>query len=107
LLLCHGTVCVVGKMRDLILQLSKSSIYSTKPCWRYGETYCAADGGNLKYLHRAGHCNNGTAVTNKRTSSSEVCAGTGNCVTANSYGASVINHELPHDNIDRLKRSIM
>ncbi|MER1433683.1 hypothetical protein KC868_18790, partial [Enterobacter hormaechei] len=30
LLLCHGTVCVVGKMRDLILQLSKSSIYSTK-----------------------------------------------------------------------------
>ncbi|MGQ5939311.1 sugar nucleotide-binding protein, partial [Serratia sp. IR-2025] len=37
---CHGTVCVVGKMRDLILQLSKSSIYSTKPfcgdeevCW--------------------------------------------------------------------------
>ncbi|KAB2171164.1 PTS fructose IIA subunit, partial [Cronobacter sakazakii] len=27
----HGTVCVVGKMRDLILQLSKSSIYSTKP----------------------------------------------------------------------------
>ena len=31
LLLCLGTVCVVGKMRDLILQLSKSSIYSTKP----------------------------------------------------------------------------
>ncbi|MDZ2793177.1 hypothetical protein M2A80_28735, partial [Klebsiella pneumoniae] len=29
--LCHGTVCVVGKIRDLILQLSKSSIYSTKP----------------------------------------------------------------------------
>ncbi|PKT58404.1 hypothetical protein CYD85_17915, partial [Klebsiella pneumoniae] len=28
-----GTVCVVGKMRDLILQLSKSSIYSTKPWW--------------------------------------------------------------------------
>ncbi|WP_418279105.1 XRE family transcriptional regulator [Klebsiella pneumoniae] len=24
-------VCVVGRMRDLILQLSKSSIYSTKP----------------------------------------------------------------------------
>ncbi|MGF7249698.1 hypothetical protein KD812_26460, partial [Klebsiella pneumoniae] len=34
LLLCHGTVCVVGKMRDLILQLSKSSIYSTKPSKR-------------------------------------------------------------------------
>ncbi|MCK6040260.1 hypothetical protein KMY75_29370, partial [Klebsiella quasipneumoniae] len=33
LLLCHGTVCVVGKIRDLILQLSKSSIYSTKPIW--------------------------------------------------------------------------
>ncbi|HBX5221914.1 TPA: hypothetical protein MH389_27955, partial [Klebsiella pneumoniae] len=31
LLLCHGMVCVVGKIRDLILQLSKSSIYSTKP----------------------------------------------------------------------------
>ncbi|MER4319928.1 hypothetical protein J9A46_25565, partial [Klebsiella pneumoniae] len=31
LLLCHGTVCVVGKIRDLILQLSKSSTYSTKP----------------------------------------------------------------------------
>ncbi|PXI02572.1 PTS fructose IIA subunit, partial [Klebsiella variicola] len=28
-----GTVCVVGKMRDLILQLSKSSIYSTKPIY--------------------------------------------------------------------------
>ncbi|MER4121783.1 hypothetical protein J9B02_22065, partial [Klebsiella pneumoniae] len=35
LLLCHGTVCVVGKIRDLILQLSKSSIYSTKPCKGY------------------------------------------------------------------------
>ncbi|MEP8590498.1 hypothetical protein ABKW10_23050, partial [Enterobacter asburiae] len=35
LLLCHGTVCVVGKMRDLILQLSKSSIYSTKPISTY------------------------------------------------------------------------
>ncbi|PKD86707.1 hypothetical protein CWS33_22975, partial [Escherichia coli] len=34
LLLCHGTVCVVGKIRDLILQLSKSSIYSTKPLFR-------------------------------------------------------------------------
>ncbi len=36
LLLCHGTVCVVGKMRDLILQLSKSSIYSTKPVRQRG-----------------------------------------------------------------------
>lgn len=26
-------VCVVGRMRDLILQLSKSSIYSTKPVY--------------------------------------------------------------------------
>ncbi|MER1544430.1 hypothetical protein KC839_22510, partial [Enterobacter cloacae] len=34
LLLCHGTVCVVGKIRDLILQLSKSSIYSTKPFYK-------------------------------------------------------------------------
>ncbi|MBK2822201.1 ankyrin repeat domain-containing protein, partial [Enterobacter hormaechei] len=30
-------VCVVGRMRDLILQLSKSSIYSTKP-WEFIET---------------------------------------------------------------------
>ncbi|EFB1639999.1 hypothetical protein FJQ36_26930 [Escherichia coli] len=29
-------VCVVGRMRDLILQLSKSSIYSTKPVRYYG-----------------------------------------------------------------------
>ncbi|MBN6281293.1 hypothetical protein JZL93_23190, partial [Escherichia coli] len=35
LLLCHGMVCVVGRMRDLILQLSKSSIYSTKPLIRH------------------------------------------------------------------------
>ncbi|NDI81559.1 hypothetical protein GKM64_11730 [Escherichia coli] len=34
-MLCHGTVCVVGKIRDLILQLSKSSIYSTKPVISY------------------------------------------------------------------------
>ncbi|EDS2091982.1 hypothetical protein GTM66_003552 [Salmonella enterica] len=34
-MLCHGTVCVVGKIRDLILQLSKSSIYSTKPIGDY------------------------------------------------------------------------
>ncbi|TJH09570.1 hypothetical protein C9161_20900, partial [Escherichia coli] len=38
-----GTVCVVGKIRDLILQLSKSSIYSTKPfrnnlLWHGGES---------------------------------------------------------------------
>lgn len=30
-MLCHGPVCVVGRMRDLILPFSKSSIYSTKP----------------------------------------------------------------------------
>ncbi|MDU7959175.1 MAG: hypothetical protein E7J40_13170, partial [Escherichia coli] len=35
LLLCHGMVCVVGRIRDLILQLSKSSIYSTKPLSGY------------------------------------------------------------------------
>ncbi|MCV5175068.1 hypothetical protein OFC21_05455, partial [Escherichia coli] len=34
-----GTVCVVGKIRDLILQLSKSSIYSTKPTGYYGSAY--------------------------------------------------------------------
>ncbi|MGR9874931.1 hypothetical protein ACUOHQ_21755, partial [Escherichia coli] len=41
LLLCHGTVCVVGKIRDLILQLSKSSIYSTKPLEGYGTNYAS------------------------------------------------------------------
>ncbi|MBY7317511.1 hypothetical protein K6678_13335, partial [Escherichia coli] len=40
LLLCHGTVCVVGKIRDLILQLSKSSIYSTKPRAHCFLPYC-------------------------------------------------------------------
>ncbi|MGO0238960.1 hypothetical protein ACTMM1_20000, partial [Escherichia coli] len=35
-------VCVVGKMRDLILQLSKSSIYSTKPFAALGELTAAA-----------------------------------------------------------------
>ncbi|MBX7521952.1 hypothetical protein K5D84_05640, partial [Klebsiella pneumoniae] len=44
LLLCHGTVCVVGKMRDLILQLSKSSIYSTKPVY--------ADAGKLYRINK-------------------------------------------------------
>ncbi|ECI5178098.1 hypothetical protein DRA14_24880 [Salmonella enterica subsp. enterica] len=31
-------VCVVGRMRDLILQLSKSSIYSTKPDKKINKT---------------------------------------------------------------------
>ncbi len=31
LLLCHGTVCVVGKMRDLILQLSKVRFIQQSP----------------------------------------------------------------------------
>ncbi|SAF37884.1 Uncharacterised protein [Enterobacter hormaechei] len=69
-----------------------SSGNSWVSCWRYGETCCAADGGNLKCLHRAGHCNNGTAVTNKRTSSSEVCAGTCKGVSADGDSASSINH---------------
>ncbi|MGY1092537.1 hypothetical protein ACW7BM_27600, partial [Klebsiella pneumoniae] len=33
-------VCVVGKMRDLILQLSKSSIYSTKPFYDRKNNVC-------------------------------------------------------------------
>ncbi|TBP47656.1 hypothetical protein EXU18_27085, partial [Klebsiella pneumoniae] len=45
LLLCHGTVCVVGKMRDLILQLSKSSIYSTKPIHEH-----ARQGGEVLHM---------------------------------------------------------
>ncbi len=35
-------VCVVGRMRDLILQLSKSSIYSTKPVACYTALLTAA-----------------------------------------------------------------
>ena len=31
LLLCHGTACIIRMIRVLILLLSKSSIYSTKP----------------------------------------------------------------------------
>ncbi|OVV10403.1 hypothetical protein BME89_23030, partial [Klebsiella quasipneumoniae subsp. similipneumoniae] len=34
-----GMVCVVGRMRDLILQLSKSSIYSTKPRYSYTKAH--------------------------------------------------------------------
>jgi hypothetical protein len=48
-LLCHGTVCVVGKIRDLILQLSKSSIYSTKP---FAVVPCAGMACRCKY-HQA------------------------------------------------------
>ncbi|MDZ6795486.1 S24 family peptidase [Escherichia coli] len=47
-MLCHGTVCVVGKMRDLILQLSKSSIYSTKP------DYCIRHPSATYYLRASG-----------------------------------------------------
>ncbi|HDZ1767663.1 TPA: tyrosine-type recombinase/integrase [Klebsiella pneumoniae] len=44
-------VCVVGRMRDLILQLSKSSIYSTKPTvgsrfwrkFRHEKSWCLHD----------------------------------------------------------------
>ncbi|WLX64693.1 fimbrial protein [Klebsiella pneumoniae] len=43
-MLCHGTVCVVGKIRDLILQLSKSSIYSTKPAQGVGVRLLDQDG---------------------------------------------------------------
>ncbi len=46
LLLCHGTVCVVGKMRDLILQLSKSSIYSTKSL--FDSRYLCSETGIVK-----------------------------------------------------------
>ncbi len=54
LLLCHGTVCVVGKMRDLILQLSKSSIYSTKPgCIEFPSDDVDADPGINLSNHRS------------------------------------------------------
>ncbi|WP_228307067.1 HNH endonuclease signature motif containing protein, partial [Klebsiella pneumoniae] len=43
------TVCVVGKMRDLILQLSKSSIYSTKPKAGYR---CEVDGEHPTFRRR-------------------------------------------------------
>ncbi|MDK5173982.1 integrase, partial [Serratia nevei] len=56
--LCHGTVCVVGKMRDLILQLSKSSIYSTKP--RHG--YKNPDSSEIKLTsHQLRHLLNTVA----------------------------------------------
>ncbi|QFS61702.1 hypothetical protein GAY20_16370 [Pantoea dispersa] len=69
-MLCHGTVCVVGKIRDLILQLSKSSIYSTKPSpgvilWRstaLPEASCrgsflhsSSAAGNIPALHSPAH----------------------------------------------------
>ncbi|MEH5792692.1 acetyltransferase, partial [Citrobacter braakii] len=43
------TVCVVGKIRDLILQLSKSSIYSTKPVlsFSYGKFLSVLQGALL------------------------------------------------------------
>ncbi|MGF4126224.1 hypothetical protein ACQF48_28085, partial [Klebsiella pneumoniae] len=47
------TVCVVGKMRDLILQLSKSSIYSTKP-----GSWCS----EFFYYHLLHRWNRGTAL---------------------------------------------
>ncbi|WP_228261177.1 tyrosine-type recombinase/integrase, partial [Klebsiella pneumoniae] len=52
------TVCVVGKMRDLILQLSKSSIYSTKPhVLRHTfASHFMMNGGNILVLQRVlGH----------------------------------------------------
>lgn len=50
LLLCHGTASIVRMMRDLILQLTKSSIYSTKSLnrrIREAFTLCGSD----IYLH--------------------------------------------------------
>ncbi|MEH9248267.1 hypothetical protein RAF25_07805, partial [Klebsiella pneumoniae] len=48
-----GTVCVVGKMRDLILQLSKSSIYSTKPLIAFEEKYGSQLELLIRFLDRA------------------------------------------------------
>ncbi|NUD69165.1 dihydrodipicolinate synthase family protein [Escherichia coli] len=44
-------VCVVGRIRDLILQLSKSSIYSTKPVL---ETVAEEAGGKLTLIAHVG-----------------------------------------------------
>ena len=55
-------VCVVGRMRDLILQLSKSSIYSTKPA--SGRT-TAQDGFTFSII--SGTTNGTTAVTDYST----------------------------------------
>ncbi len=52
LLLCHGTVCVVGKMRDLILQLSKSSIIQQSP--NQGEIGPGAGASHMKRIISAG-----------------------------------------------------
>ncbi|MEH9218387.1 hypothetical protein RAF64_17420, partial [Klebsiella quasipneumoniae subsp. similipneumoniae] len=47
-----GMVCVVGRMRDLILQLSKSSIYSTKPLRPYSShTVMTTDSARLYQLN--------------------------------------------------------
>ncbi|KMI23683.1 hypothetical protein SM87_05839 [Klebsiella pneumoniae] len=45
-------VCVVGRMRDLILQLSKSSIYSTKPL-RAKESQRALIDAAAEILHKS------------------------------------------------------
>ncbi|WP_284149790.1 phage tail sheath C-terminal domain-containing protein, partial [Escherichia coli] len=60
---CHGTVCVVGKIRDLILQLSKSSIYSTKPI----------DGINAKFreLKNNGYIVDGTCWFSEESNDAE------------------------------------
>ncbi|MCO4145143.1 hypothetical protein K8D36_09290, partial [Enterobacter roggenkampii] len=58
LLLCHGMVCVVGRMRDLILQLSKSSIYSTKPMLFFISAGLYKSGvsiGNMTFYIGSGH----------------------------------------------------
>ncbi|MDN4859719.1 hypothetical protein QY003_26105, partial [Klebsiella pneumoniae] len=59
-------VCVVGRMRDLILQLSKSSIYSTKPfdgSDTMTESYSATTGTQLKYTTGYVKVNSATPVT--------------------------------------------
>ncbi|MER1349849.1 hypothetical protein KJR81_25265, partial [Klebsiella pneumoniae] len=66
LLLCHGTVCVVGKIRDLILQLSKSSIYSTKPANAHNAGGCPASNA----IH--GHINDFLVRTGLRGGVSEL-----------------------------------
>ncbi|EFO1442624.1 hypothetical protein AOY69_05220 [Escherichia coli] len=51
-------VCVVGRIRDLILQLSKSSIYSTKPLTVREETVIIGITDHDKVQHACHPCMN-------------------------------------------------
>lgn len=55
-------VCVVGRMRDLILQLSKSSIYSTKPTHALEVVICLVQNAVLEILQKKKQCVDGLMI---------------------------------------------